>query len=635
MARQKLTVYLDHHIKRDSLFYKRPTVAGGELPATRDFLNIKQLYGDNAEDYLLRKPDFQRATWSWSPEECVELLEAVLSEQVVPSVIMWLGADGTKFVLDGGHRISVLLAWIKDDWGDRLPANHFKDDALEMAADAAANRVRELLHAKDIGAFKDYSQAEREYREWQAQDQVPASMMDMRSFEFAKKARRWASVETGFPVLWVKGDYKTAEQSFLKINKTGRVLSKWETKLVENRNSSLARAVMSIAEVQQANRFWPIDDEEVRLDTVLSEKAVNIIQLVKDLNDLLFDPVYETPIKQPIQPLVATPFTKPETRAAYVAEILTITEGLKGQPAETERLIKKDTGAPPSLLINNGLTLLKHAKDDLSNVYGLSPKSVLLMPLVYFYNDQGRYVRSLLYGMLFWMNSGSPNKDIHNRKLLFSAHRSAFETVLLEHKEEIIKRITRRIGSGSEVTYPTARYLQGLLKLLIRHNDDITSDEFKSEHKDLIKNLNERNLRTAPQTLESSSRLFTPTQKAIVNVKEFVDMFPKCQICGGRYHPGLFTQMDHKKDHSKGGATSVSNARNTHPFCNNNKIKIEQLRAGTLSVELSAFDDKEDWPQQMSFLDFFDSVTSTAEDSSDVTDEDDDENLDAEDEQDS
>lgn len=625
MANPKLTVYLDHHIIRDSLFYKRPTTAGSETPpSTRGFLSIKQLYGEDSEDYLLRKPDFQRATWSWTPEDCVDLLYAVLNEQVVPSVIMWLGSDGTKFVLDGGHRISVLLAWIKDDWGDRPPADHFKDDYLELASKNAARRVRELLIQKGIGSFSDYTQAERQYRELIQQDRAPISEMNSTSFEYAKKARRWASVETGFPVLWVKGDYKTAEQSFLKINKTGRQLSKWETKLVENRTSSMARAVMSIAEVQQASRFWPLNDEEVRDSKELSEKAASIIQIVNDIHKLLFLPIYETPIKHPVQPVVATPFTKPETKPAYIAEILTITEGLKGQPAETERLIQRDTGAPSSDLIANGLKLLKHAKDDLLSVYGNSPRSLLLMPLVYFYSDQGRYVRSLLYGMLYWLNYGS-EKDAFNRKVLFSVHRRAFERVVIEHKEEIIKRITRRIGSGSEVTYPTARYFQGLLKILIKHNDQIETNEFTSDHKELIETLGKPNGKVLLPKQESAGRLFTPTQKTTVNVKEYLDMFRECEICGGRYYPGLFTQGDHIEPHGKGGRTTVSNLRNTHPFCNNNRLqKIEPARNGTLIIDLPAFYDEAQPFQQLSFLDFFDNAIETAEDTGVQSDEDDD-----------
>jgi len=633
MAKSKLTVYLDHLIKRDNLFYKRPTTAVTE-PTRRDgFLSIKQLYGENREDYLLRKPDFQRATWSWTPEDCVDLLYAVLNEQVVPSVIMWLSEDGTKFILDGGHRISVLLAWIKDNWGDTLPAGHFKDDSLERASKDAALRVRELLRLKDIGTFEEYFRAEKRYKELDEQGRNPIVEMESVSYEYAKKARRWSSVDTGFPVLWVKGDYKTAEQSFLKINKTGRQLSKWETKLVENRTSSMARAVMSIAEVQQADRFWPLNDEEVRDSKELSEKAQSIIRIVNELNDLLFSPMYETPIKNPVQPLVATPFTKPETKPAYVAEILTITEGLKGRPAETERLIQKDRDAPPSVLIASGLTLLKHAKDDILSVYGNNPRSLLLMPLVYFYNDQGRYVRSLLYGMLYWLNYGSQNKDVFNRKILFSSHRRAFEQVVIERKEEIIGRITRRIGSGSEVTYQTARYFHGLLKLLINHSDQAASDEFKLSHKDLIENLGKPNGQVSPQKQDSASRIFTPAQKTTVNVKDYLTMFPKCEICEGRYYPGLPTQADHKKEYRKGGKTIVDNARNTHPFCNNNREKIEQVRGGALTLNLPAFNDAEILVQQLS-LNFFDEATAMAGDtdaSSDtegeeISDNDDDEN---------
>lgn len=602
MAKQKLTVYLDHHIKRDSLFYKRPTTAGSETRSTRDFLNIKQLYGDQSEAYLLRKPDFQRATWSWTPEDCVELLDAVLNEHVVPSVIMWLDKDGTKFVLDGGHRISVLLAWITDDWGDRVSADHFKDDTLELASKTAATSVRDLLAQRLIGSFQEYLQAERRHRELMQQDRAPGAEMDSISLVYAERVRRWASVETGFPVLWVKGDYKTAEQSFLKINKTGRRLSKWETKLVENRTSSLARAVMSIAEVQQASRFWPLDDEEIQKSKRLSEQAQSVVQIVKDLHNLLFLPVYETPIKQPNQPLLATPFAKPEAKPAYVAEILTITEGLKGQPAETDRLIQRDSGAPSSKLVENGLTLLNHAQDDLSSIYGGSPRSLMIMPLVYFYSDQGRYVRSLLYGMLYWMSYGS-QKEVFDRKLLFSAHRFAFEKIIISGKEEIIRRITRRIGSGYEVTYPTARYFHGLLKLLVKHSDETDSDAFVSDHKQLIETLGKKDAATAPTERESKSPTFTRTQKTIVNVRDYIDMFKECEICRGRYFPGLFTQADHVEPRKKGGRTIASNARNTHPFCNNNRDKIEQILAGSLILDLPAFNDT-DQPIQLSFLDF-------------------------------
>ena len=81
-------------------------------------------------------------------------------------------------------------------------------------------------------------------------------------------------------------------------------------------------------------------------------------------------------------------------------------------------------------------------------------------------------------------------------------------------------------------------------------------------------------------------------------------MFRECEICKGGYFPGLFTQADHIERRGKGGKTAASNARNTHPFCNNNRNKIEQITNGSLAVELPAFNDT-DQPIQLTFLDFF------------------------------
>jgi hypothetical protein len=241
MAKPKLTVYLDHLIARDSLLYKRTVSQPGQAEnrlSQSQYLSIPDLFGRKSKARLLRKPDFQRATWAWSPEECVELLESVLTEQVVPSVIMWLSPDNFKYVLDGGHRISVLLAWIRNDWGDKLSDDDYKDATVQDNIRKAAQRVRDLLRQKKIGSFDEYIAAEQMYLDLADKGQIPEQAMDFTSLNYAKLVRRWDSVNIGFPILWVPGDYEKAEESFLKINKTGRSLSDWETKLVENRANS-------------------------------------------------------------------------------------------------------------------------------------------------------------------------------------------------------------------------------------------------------------------------------------------------------------------------------------------------------------------------------------------------------------
>jgi hypothetical protein len=518
---------------------------------------------------------------------------------------MWLGPDGSQYVLDGGHRISVLIAWIKDDWGDKLPSEAYKDKILEGVSKAAAQRVRELLKESGIGFFADYDAADARYEELERQlgHKPGFGEMDADSLRYAEMVRRWEGVNIGFPILWVRGDYAKAEESFLKINKTGRQLSDWETKLVENRTSSFARTVMSIAQLHDAEHCWPMHDDDVKNDPDFQQKAATILERVRGLHELLFTPDYETPIRRAEQPLLATPYTKPEMKPAYLAELLTIVEGKKGQKPETEALIKRDKHGSARDIINGGLKLVNNAMDVLSNIYGGSPRSLMLMPLVYFYNEQGIYVRSLLYGMLYWLNHGSENRDILDRKRLFAAHRGTFETVLLQHKNTIISRIARRIGSGSEVTYPTARYFDGLLRIIIEHKDAIDSPAFQAAHETLIETLG---VPAKRETIEevTSARLYKGRKRDEVNVKDVFNAFQLCEICGGRYLPGLFTQVDHKKRYADGGKTTLENARNTHPFCNNNRDVIEALRADETQLELPAFEKPKE--EQMSFLSLWD-----------------------------
>lgn len=612
MAKKELKVYLDHHIRRDNLLYRRASSAmsGDEQIQYETHIQIRDLFGPRPKARRLRKPDFQRATSAWTAKDCADLLEDVLKEQVVPSVIMWLSPDNLQYVLDGGHRISVLLAWIKDDWGDRLSSEDYQDPVLEENSKLAAKQVREELKKREIGKFQDYFDAEETYTNIESAKRIPESEMGVASLHYAKLVRRWDAVKIGFPIQWVKGDYQKAEESFLKINKSGRRLSDWETKLVENRTSSFARTVMSIAEISNANHCWTENAPEIGNDAVLKQKISDILTGVRTLHELLFEPPHRKPIKDEIQPLMATSLTKPETKPFYLAELLTITEGKKGQRPEWEFLIRRDKNARVSIIIENGLLLIRHALEVISNIYGNSPRSLGLMPLVYFYNQQGTYVRSLLYGMLYWLNHGSETRDIQNRKLLFTVHRSAFEKVLIDNKSTIIQRIARRIGSGPEVTYPTARYLNALLELLIQFNDAVELNEFQEAHRTLIETLGKKTDEENEVEKISASRTFRGLMKDEIQVSDFLKMFLKCEICEGRYHPALFNQIDHIQEHGKGGKTSVSNARNTHNFCNNNREMIGKIKSGQTIIELPVFENPDSLPkeEQLKFPFFYEEI---------------------------
>ena len=351
MAAKLLKVYLDHHIQRENLLYRRtkknPTRDGvlfsdselsrsEEAPSPFSPLQLSHLYGEESFTPYLKKPDFQRATWSWSPIECVDLLEAVLYEQVVPSIILWKSPEGYLYVLDGGHRVSVLLAWVEDDWGDRRSVN-YKDAGTEKEIVRAAKEVRELIRERGIGNYKDYRLANSRFRGFEKEGKNPKDFMDSTELKYAERMRQLITAKVGFPVLWVRGNYEIAEKSFLKINSTGKQLSNWETKLVENRRSSFARTVMALTQISSPEHCWTFDDPEVKQNNILRNEVKEILEKVESLHKILFDPSYEKPIKDSRQPLMTFPYTQPDKKPLYIAEILTIVEGKKGQKEKKKK----------------------------------------------------------------------------------------------------------------------------------------------------------------------------------------------------------------------------------------------------------------------------------------------------------
>ncbi|TLD71488.1 DUF262 domain-containing protein [Phragmitibacter flavus] len=582
----KTLVYLDHLIQRDGLLYERSGNQAGDIGDYRKTLLIRDLE-NSGQRALLRKPDFQRATYAWSPKDCVDLLEAVLTEQVVPSVILWLDSYGSQYVLDGGHRISVLLAWIKNDWGDGPEVRALGDEHLEEAAKEAADQVRDLLKERRIGTFEEHKQAINVYESMTDSGRDPKVLMADSMLMMANNYRRWQSVEAGFPILWVRGDYQKAEESFLAINKSGQRLSEWETALVENRTGAFARVVMSIAFPNRARHCWPSQDlsstEKAHLQVTTSK--------ITEIRKRLFEYPYLQPIRDYKQPLLGHPAAQPDSGPTYVAEILTVVEGRRGLPSDTRDLLQRDKSSQGCDVIKNAERLTSETLEGLDNIYGPSPRSLSIMPLVYCYNGEGQCVRALLYGFLHWIISGTETQ-ITNRKFAFTYYRRSFEAVLLTEKRNIVARFSRRIGSGGEVTLQLGRYFNGLLQLLIAHGGECVGTDFSASHAILLESSSLK--KQSPSSVNSDaepvkisqSRFYSGTVKKRLQVETIVKGLSMCEICGGYFYPGSNTQIDHNKRYRDGGQTSVENGRFVHPFCNNNRDRIERLQSGEEKVEL-------------------------------------------------
>lgn len=583
----ELKVYLDHLIPRESLRYQRPRGQMVPVDSRKEPLSISSLQNSNRVK-LLRKPDFQRETWAWTPEDCVSLLDSIVNEQVVPSIIMWTSPEnGLDYILDGAHRVSVVLAWLLDDWGDNLPREMYRDDEHERLVKAAANQVRNLIRIQ-IGTIDDYIQSEAQMDLAIREGKSPQK--DLPSVVF-KRGYFYQSLLKGhvhFHVLWVAGDYEMAALSFLKINGSGRQLSDWERELVTNRNSSFARIVMSVASITSAKNYWPTEFPDIPDSQMLEQRVQFITQGIDVMYEALFKPSYRE-IQSLRQPLLVAP--GPHQRPYYLAEFLTVILGGRGQPAETKKLIERDRDANVQQIVNGGWELVQETLNVLTHLVGErnKPESLAIVPALYLYTESGRYVRSLLYGLTYWLFAGN-DRDLLERKRIFSAYRGAFERVLIDKKDDLVTGLSRKTGSGPDITSQTANYFNGLLGLVVYHKGDISSNSFSKDYVEFSKEIVNKRLRpVAAETEQSRGRLFTERQRSTIVLRELLSNPIRCGICTGILDPTMAVQLDHVVPYSQGGPTSVDNGRLAHPFCNNQREYIEQIQNGTTQVAIPSF----------------------------------------------
>jgi len=585
----ELRVYLDHLIQRESLRYQRPTTKlnPDRRQDLENRLALKDLLEASGRVKYLRKPDFQRSTWAWTAEDCVLLLESLVNEQVVPSIIMWSNEEtGTDYILDGGHRISVVLAWLRNEWEDKSGSKPDWDEEDEKRILRAASDVRNLVKLR-IGEISEFKAAEQELEDLLDQGNSDArQIMGGKKYKQARFYQKLLKGRVTFHILWVEGDYQRAELSFLRINKSGRQLTDWETKLVENRNSSLARIVMSLTSIESAQHYWPTHEQPDILDQVLLRKRQDILNNLHDLYEVLFKPSYQLSISRLQQPIFA--ITDVEKRPYYLAELFTIIQGGKGYETETKRFLESDKDAQPSDIIERGWQLVDSTIDTFAHLVGTGSNSLSLVPVVYFYTESGKYVRSLLYGMLYWLFSGS-DQEILNRKRLFTIHRAAFEHILLTNKD-VVSVIGRQKGSGTEITAQTAQYFHTVLELLIEHNGDSNSNQFSTRYDEVIKELI-GNTRIPSQLQGLRSHTFSPRQKSTKILQALLEMSLKCEICGGILDPQMGVQHDHITQRFKGGETTANNQRIVHPFCNHEREIIQEAKQGQRHITLPAFVD--------------------------------------------
>lgn len=500
------TVNLDAMITREDFAAEDVGITSNIQTA----ISINDLQG-NFLTSVIRKPDFQRETRDWNVENVVKFIDSVIKGQFIPSLILWKNSSGYIFVIDGAHRLSALLAWIKDDYGDGPISRSFFQGYIPEEQKKVADLLRKRIN-KEIGPYSDYEKA--------------LSIEDGYASEFVKTARKLRSF--AFSIQWITGNVETAEESFYNINQRAVSINDTELKLIQSRKCDNCIAARAIMYSGSGNKYWKEFSDENQLE---------IVSLSKKINELLFEPRYDKPIKTLDLPMCG----KNQSNLTFIFDLINF------------------SASSVSTVDNDGtLTIqrLKDLKNLLETISSKEPDSLGLHPIIYFYSKKGNFRVSAFYALLGFVKYIKINNQLDD----FTSVREKFEEFIYKY-DYVIDQINRSLRSTKKSVPVLTQFYIDVLKYLKDHNsfDEIISEFTKNDYypKFLIDQDEE--------TIETEN--FNCNRKSEVFIKQAFPGAMKCPICGGLLHVNSIS-IDHIIRKQDGGQSHSTNGQATHFYCN-------------------------------------------------------------------
>lgn len=517
MASRANLVNLDAMIKRadfaseeaqESLFENVSTIS------LRDFTK-GGLIGPN-----LRKPDFQRETSHWNPKQVVSLLECFTNGDLIPSVILWQSPT-YLFVIDGGHRLSVLRAWIEDDYGDGPLSNAYFGGEISEEQRVIAAKTRKLVNGT-IGSWQHF--------------QVK---LDSDDLDLNERKKVNAIISRGLPIQWVKGDADKAESSFFKINTKGTPLDEVEELLLKSRKRPISIAARAIIRSGKGHKYW---------SAFSKDKSEKIEENAKSLHRILFEPEIKRPIKTLDLPLGGSKGVR--TALQVLIEFLLIANrNQAGEPSDVYGMPEDIDGTSTVETLRKGIRLA-------NRITGNDGGSLGLHPAVYFYGPSGRHSSPMFMGTVKLIGSKLANND-QSFFTKFSKIRSHLEATLIDNKDLIANILQKHISEKRIDVY--AKLLDAIIKIL-HENNTITEEliiDFSGLKGKLLVGKNDDRGKNFSDDTKSEVFIYTALSKAL-----------KCPICEGYLDPDKSISYDHIIRARDGGKGTSDNCHLTHPYCN-------------------------------------------------------------------
>ena len=468
----------------------------------------------------LRKPDFQRETNHWSPRQITVFVKSYLEGELIPSLILWRSQGGNIFVIDGGHRLSALRAWVEDDYGDGHTSKRFYDHQITAEQLYLAEKTRKLIK-KEIGTYQELK------------------VINTNSEGYSKEKVDMAKniAVQALQLQWVIGDADKAESSFFKINTQGTPLDKVEEKLLKNRKKSVAIAARSIVRAGTGHKYWSKFDEG---------KKEQIEKISKEMFDLLFEPEVDQPIKTLDLPLGGNVSYGASLDLMMDFIILTIAN-TSAKKISIESLSDDIDG-------NATLEVLQNCKKVTERFAGNSHGSVGLHPAIYFYNHMGK-PNKILFLVFTSLFADAVNNNDKQFFIKFSTARNKIEGFFKTNKPLIAQILTL---TRSQNRLPLIKDLMQYMIDTAVAGEEITPDNIAKQAKVELAVLKENKVSSQTISNENKNQAF---------LRESLESAIKCSVCLGLI-PKSAISYDHENPKNMGGMGDVNNTQLTHPYCN-------------------------------------------------------------------
>ncbi|GGU18092.1 HNH endonuclease family protein [Streptomyces lavendofoliae] len=501
-------------------------------------LGVAELGPESFMYNVLRKPDFQRETANWTPDKVAALVRSFLEGDLIPAIILWRSPkSGNIFAIDGAHRLSALIAWVHDDYGDKHRSLRFFDGVIPSEQQKAAETTRKLIQ-DSVGSFSELKTA--------------LQNPDTTSSEKLRLARNLSAF--ALQLQWVNGEAEKAESSFFRINQQATPIDPTELDMIKARHKPNALAARAFIRAGTGHKYWSSFDDPIQME---------IESLAKDVYDLIFRPTLDMSIRSTDLPVAGRGYSADSLKMVF--ELVNFVNRLRPEMWQPEKNGRKRTTANQSDMstladdLDGTATLefMRATKKAASKIAGNSPASLGLHPAVYFYSATGRFQPAAFLAAVAFTQ-----ELVEKRRLVkYTELRAKFEDFLVSYKH-FLNQIVQSYGSLQRSVPPILEMYKILLDSLAEGLDDEATIErmrANSNPRLPVKAITEDDRR--------HGRNFSSETKNAIVLKATLESSPVCQICNARLHLRSMT-FDHKIRKEDGGGGAMDNGQMTHPYCN-------------------------------------------------------------------